>query len=235
MFVLLSTDRHHSGEMMTALSSPTAKRLQRPTWKDSRLAVGVLLILISATLGAHLVGSADDRVPVFVVGADVAAGDAVTPAALKRVEVRLGDGTARYLTALGVPAGGSVFLRDLRAGELVPASAVGSAAQVGVQRLTVPVDARSAVGLLRGTRVDVYVSRRSPGESPDTKPKAVRALDGVAVADVLPVSSGLGSSSQTSVQVYVPSEQVRALVEAIDSDAKVTLVPIAGALTGPVS
>lgn len=220
---------------MTALPASTAKRLQRPTWKDSRLAVGILLVLLSATLGARLVGSVDDRVPVFVAASDVAAGDVVTSGALKRVEVRLGEGTAQYLSGLGAPPDGSFFLRDLRAGELVPSTALGSAGQVGVQRLTVPVEARSALGLLRGTRVDVYVSRRARGESQETSAKAVRVLDDVAVADVLPGSSGLGSSSQTAVQVYVPSEQVRTLVEAIGSEARVTLVPVPGALTGPLS
>jgi hypothetical protein len=221
--------------MMTDLPKPTAKRLQRPSWRDSRLVVGVLLVLVAATLGAKLVGSADDRVPVFAASVDLAAGDEVTSASLRRVDVQLGDGAADYLSAMGAPPVGTYLLRDVRAGELVPSSAVGAAGQVGVQRLTVPVDALSASGLVRGTRVDVYVSAVPVGAGSDAKPTAVRALESVAVADVLSGRAGLGSSAATSVQLYVPSEEVRTLVEAIDAEAKVTLVPVPGALAGSAS
>lgn len=220
---------------MTELPTPNAKRLQRPSWRDSRLVVGVLLVLVAASLGAKLVGSADDRVPVYVAGADLAAGDEVTSSTFRRVDVQLGDGAAAYLSALGEPPEGAFLLRDIRAGELVPASALGSAGEVGVQRLTVPVDAVSAAGLVRGTRVDVYVSDTPSGAPSDAKPKAVRALESVAVVEVLSARSGLGSSSASSVQLYVPSTDVRTLVEAIDAEAKVTLVPVPGALSGSVS
>lgn len=220
---------------MTELPTPTAKRLQRPSWRDSRLVVGVLLVLVAASLGAKLVGSADDRLPVYVAGVDLAAGDEVTSSSFRRVDVQLGDGAAEYLSALGAPPEGTFLLRDLRAGELVPASALGSAVEVGVQRLTVPVDSVSAAGLVRGSRVDVYVSDTPTGAPSDAKPKAVRALESVAVVEVLSARSGLGSGSAGSVQLYVPSADVRTLVEAIDADAKITLVPVPGALSGSVS
>lgn len=220
---------------MTALPTPTAKRLQRPSWRDSRLIVGILLVLVSAALGAKLIGSADDRVPVYVAARDLAAGDEVTSSAFRRVDVLLGEGAAEYLSALGSPRLGGFVLRDVRAGELVPASAVGSATEVGVQRLTVPVDAVSASGLVRGTRVDVYVSDTPTGAPSDAKPKAVRALESVAVAEVLADRGGLGSASASSVQLYVPTAQVQTLVEAVDAEARITLVPVPGALVGSAS
>lgn len=220
---------------MTELPTPTAKRLQLPSWRDSRLVVGVLLVLVAASLGAKLVGSADDRMPVYVAGVDLAAGDEVTSSTFRRVDVQLGDGAAEYLSALGAPPEGTFLLRDLRAGELVPASALGSAVEVGVQRLTVPVDSVSAAGLVRGSRVDVYVSDTPTGAPSDAKPKAVRALESVAVVEVLSARSGLGSGSASSVQLYVPSADVQTLVEAIDAGAKITLVPVPGALSGSVS
>lgn len=217
---------------MTDLPTPVAKRLQRPSWRDSRLVVGVLLVLVSTTLGAKLVASADDRVPVFVASGDLAAGDAVTGQSFKRVDVRLGEGAAAYVSALVATPSGSFMLRDVRAGELVPVTAVGSADRVTVQRLTVRVDAVSAMTLARGTRVDVYVSDTPTGAPSDAKPKAVVALKAVAVADVRSSGGGFGSAATTSVQLYVPSAQVPTLVEAVDAGAKVTLVPVPGAITG---
>ncbi|MEO6999355.1 MAG: hypothetical protein ABI112_14840, partial [Terracoccus sp.] len=60
---------------MTELAKPVAKRLQRPSWRDSRLLVGVLLVLVAATLGAKAVASTDDRVPMWVASGDLVAGD----------------------------------------------------------------------------------------------------------------------------------------------------------------
>ena len=52
---------------MTDLPTPTATRLRRPSWRDSRLLVGVLLVLVSTVLGSVVVARADDRVPVYAV------------------------------------------------------------------------------------------------------------------------------------------------------------------------
>ena len=71
------------GAHMTELASPSAKRLQRPSWRDSRLVVGVLLVVVAATLGAKAVASADDRVPVWVAASNLVAGDEVEAGILR--------------------------------------------------------------------------------------------------------------------------------------------------------
>ena len=81
---------------MTELARPTAKRLQRPSWRDSRLVVGVLLVLVAATLGAKAVASADDRVPVWAAVDDLVAGDRVEAASARTV-------TRRTSTSAGLP------------------------------------------------------------------------------------------------------------------------------------
>lgn len=140
---------------MTELTRPVAKRLARPSWRDSRLLVGVLLVLVAATLGARAVASADDRIPVWVAADDLVAGDSVTETSVRRVDVRLDDDMSAYLTADAVPAAGTFLLRDVPAGELVPRSAVGQAGDIEVQRVTVRADAVSTTGLVRGSRVDL--------------------------------------------------------------------------------
>ncbi|HET7400000.1 MAG TPA: SAF domain-containing protein [Intrasporangium sp.] len=220
---------------MTQLPAPRAKRLQRPSWRDSRLVVGVLLVLLSATLGAKAVASADDRTAHFVAARNLVAGDPISPADLRRVDVRLDATASGYLRADRPAPPGRFAVRDVREGELVPVSAIGTAAEVGVQRLTVRVDAVSATGLTQGTSVDVFLSEKPPGVASTERRRATKALSSVGVAAVLPGSSGLGSNATTSVQLYVPSEKVQTLVEAVDADAKVTLVPVAGAASTPAS
>ncbi len=124
------------------------------------------------------------------------------------------------------------MLRDVRAGELVPASAVGDADAVDVQRVTVRADAMSTTGLARGSRVDVFVTpKASTGATPSTTtPRTKKVLESAAVAAVLTSTGGFGSGSMTSVQIYVPSDKVQPLVEAVDGEAKLTLVPSVGPL-----
>ena len=51
---------------MTDLPDRPVQRLRKPSWRDSRLIAGVLLVLAATTLGSVVVARADDRVPVYV-------------------------------------------------------------------------------------------------------------------------------------------------------------------------
>ncbi|MEO7752557.1 MAG: hypothetical protein ABIS35_04030 [Terracoccus sp.] len=218
---------------MTVIAQPTARRLQRPSWRDSRLVVGIVLVLLAAAIGARAVASTDDRIPVFVAATDLVAGDPVTAASLVRADVRLDDGVAGYLSAARPAPEGTFLLRDVRAGELVPTSAVGAAGEVGVQRVTVRSDATTTTGLLRGARVDVYVTPKVPIGSRDEPPATTRVLQGAGVAAVSAGGGSLGTSGTAAVQLYVPAGQVQTIIEAVDADARLTLVPVPGARSEP--
>ena len=118
----------------------------------------------------------------------------------------------------------------MRAGELVPATAIGSPADVDVRRVTVRADAASTAGLTRGSRVDVFVTPKAMTGGSDTPPETTRLIEGAGVATVSTTTGGLGANATTSVQLYVPAETVQPLVEAVDGDAKLTLVPAVGSV-----
>ncbi len=117
--------------------------------------------------------------------------------------------------------------------ELVPTSAVGGAEQISVQRVTVRCDAATASGLVRGARVDVYVTPKATVGSRDAAPATTRVLQGAGVAAVSVGGGSLGATGAASVQLYVPADQVQSIVEAVDADARMTLVPLPGARPGP--
>ncbi|WP_347350247.1 hypothetical protein [Intrasporangium sp.] len=217
---------------MQHLPTPTAARLRRPSWRDSRLVVGVLLVLLAATLGARLVAGLDDRVPVYVASRDLVVGDPVDAAALTRVDVRLDGDVAPYLSAGSALGPDQFVLRDIRAGELVPRAAVGSGGSLDVQLVTVGVATLSATGLHSGSLVDVFLSDVPAGSEHGTKPTARRVLEGVGVSAVLGASGSFGTAAQTSVQVFVPRAKVKDLIEAVDGGANITLVPVAGPTVG---
>lgn len=217
---------------MSDRPSARAPRIQRPSWRDSRLLVGVLLVLGSVALGSSLVARADDRVPMYAAAGSLTPGQSLTESAVVRVDVRLGEGVAGYLSAREPLPADRVLLRELRPGELVPLSAVGTAEEASLSQVTIAVDPTSAAPLTTGTVVDVFVNPRIAGGSAEEYAGPEVLLERVPVASVDTTGQGLGSSGRgTAVRIMVPSEKVPDLIAAVDLEAKVTVVPVPGAVT----
>ena len=220
---------------MPDIATPKASRLQKPSWKDGRLLVGVLLVLAATVLGSLTVAAADDRVPMYAAAGQLVPGQPLSADRLTRVDVQLGDQADRYLSAAaGVPSG-AYILRDVRPGELVPLSGSGAAGEVCVLPLTRAVDARSAAPLVVGSVVEVYVNPvAADGDAAGRDfAGAELALESVSVAG-LPQSGGRlsGSQADRAVQVMVPKDRIRDLIGQVDLGARVTLVPVPGSRLG---
>jgi hypothetical protein len=211
------------------LAEPTAKRLQRPSWRDARLLVGVVLVLLGTVLGARLIAVADDTTPMYAASTTIRPGDRLTADNLRRVDVQLGDESARYLGATSAVADDSYALREVPEGELVPASAVGSRSAVSVQPVTIEVDASSARGLPAGALVDVWVSPRDTQSTQERYLDATLTLQRVSVSPVNQDSGRFGAASSTmAVQLRVPRDKVAEVIAAVDKQARFTLVPVPG-------
>jgi hypothetical protein len=224
---------------MSDLPTPTASRLRAPSWRDSRLLVGVLLVLVSTVAGAVVIARADDRVPVYAAAGRVAPGERLTADDVTVVRAQLGDGAAPYLPADRPLPADAYALREMRRGELIPTASVGGAAQVGVQQVSLLVDATSAGALSAGSVVDVYVNRPAEGSSGVGAVRYAgpeRVLERVSVVRVAGDDAVLGGATATrAVQVMVPTAAVRDLVGDVDLGARITLVPVPGGVAGPAS
>jgi hypothetical protein len=213
------------------LPVPSARRLQKPGWRDARLLVGLVLVLASVALGSVVVSSADDRTPVWAARGPLVPGKPLTADDLVRVDVQLGSRSSQYLSVGTGLAPGRFVLREVGEGELVPRVAVGTREQVGVQPLVLSVDAGSVAALTVGSRVDVYVNPTDPsatGAAKFTGPEL--ALTGVSVAGLPRTSGGLsgGAGGDRPVQVMAPSSRIRDIIGQVDAGARVTLVAVPG-------
>ena len=137
-------------------ASPAALRARRPSWRDPRLVLGVVLLCGSVVTGARILDGADDTVAVLAVQGPLAAGQVIEASELTTVRLRFADETdaERYLPG-GSEIGGAVALRALGAGELVPRDAVGSTGPAALTELPLTlhagrVPAAVRVGLLGG-------------------------------------------------------------------------------------
>lgn len=209
--------------------SPRARRLRRPSWRDSRLLVGVLLVLLSVAGGVRLVASLDETTPVYAAARPILPGQEVAAEDVVAVRVRMDAPMAHYVDGTQRLAPGTVALRQVARGELVPAGALGTASEARDKTVTVPVDPAAAQTLTVGTTVDVWVSRRDP-EQVGTAYLDPELLLSRAVVAATPASSnalGMGIG-RAAVQVVVPADRVGAVISSVDQEAKVTLVPSPG-------
>jgi len=196
------------------LPRPAAARLPRARWLDTRLVVGLLLVLVSVALGAKVVADADERVEVWSVTRDLAADTPLGPEDVRITSVRLDDTAAAYVSAAEDLAG-VVLQRPVGRGELLPLSAVAPAGAGDQRRMVIEVDRAGAAGLTKGRAVDVYVVREPAGDETAAPPELV--LAGVTVAEDVRSSDGaFGSSSdRAGVPVLVDRGDVPAVIDAV--------------------
>lgn len=188
--------------------------------------MGVLLVLASMVAGAEILSSSNDTVAVWAATRTLSAGSALDADSLVVRQVRLSAGEDRYLPAADVPAAGSVLLRTIGEGELIPRSAVGSARALKVRPVTVALTGAAPDGLVAGAQVEIWVGTREPGQ--DRKYATPELLvSGAEVSGVREDKSAF-SSGGMSAEVLVPLDNIAALLAALANEDSVTLTPVPG-------
>jgi hypothetical protein len=188
---------------------------------DPRLIIGMVLIAASTLGGWALITGLDDSSEVYVARDTVTPGTPIDAGDLAVVSVRLGSGTAAYLTPADLPPGGLVVSRTIEAGELVPRSAVDETDRTGLATIVVPSRGALPTGLGAGSRVDVWTARQV--DHGGFEPPTVLAAD-AEVAGVVE-SDGMVASENVSVELLVPREKVAALLQALAAGDAIDLVP----------
>jgi len=202
--------------MTEAVSSP-ATRLVVPRWLDARVAVGLLLVLVSIAAGARIVSSAGHLTSVYAAAHELVPGEQLTADDLAVVQVRLGSGGSRYLAASAAAPVGYVVNRVVGTHELLPAAALSPGTDLADTReVTVPVQAgHLPAGLGHGDLVDVYVTPKVASGRDVPLPTLV--LSKVAVDSREGGSRGFGGDSALAVVLLVHDRDVPAVVHAVES------------------
>lgn len=156
------------------MESAHATRLRRARWRSPQLVLGVLLVLISTVAGVRIVAGADDTVPVWVAVRDLNAGMPLTDDLVEIRHVVIDGGPGVYHS--GEVDESHVVQRDVRAGELIPRTAVAAAddgpGTQAVRLLTVALpsaEVPAALGV--GDAVDVWLAPAVDGEAELAAPR----------------------------------------------------------------
>jgi hypothetical protein len=214
-----------TGRADTTPGGPVPRRVRPPRWLDLRLVLGVLLVLGSVLLGARVIAAADATVPVWSAAGDLAAGTVLSAGDLVAVPVRLEDAAGGYLATSTHPEG-RVLGRAVRAGELVPRSALEEV--TGLVQLALPVQAGYVPPSLgRGQLVDVYaVADPAVGATGQTGGDVDLVVEAAPVQAVTGRGDGVLSTATTTVQVVValPAADAAGVLEGIGGRGLVVVV-----------
>lgn len=188
--------------------------------------IGLLLVLASTAGVIALLNSQNTTVQVYSARGDIAVGTPLTVDDLVAVPVRLGEATSAYLPLTGgVPEHG-VALRLITQGELVPASAIGTADELDRKPVGLAVEDPLPTGTSAGDRVDVWVSLRTDSNT-YAEPRLL--LEAAEISELTVGESALGGSASTSVQVLVDDATMPELLDALSNDARIAVVLDPGA------
>jgi len=202
-------------------SGGPATRLAKPSWKDPRLLLGILLVLSAVAAVVALVGSADKTVDMYVARDTLVVGQTVTADAFATVKVRLGDVDDKYFPAGAVISANAVAVRMVPKGELVPRSSIGGVDGLDRKPASVTVTEPLPKEVVVGSRVDVWVALPNDRNGFD---KPLLMLPGAEVAALNAESMALGSGKTTQLLVLVSDEQMPQILGAIANKAKVAVV-----------
>jgi hypothetical protein len=213
----------------TTLPAEHAARLRRPSWRDTRLLVGLVLVLASVALGARVIALADDTVPVYAARAALPPGTPLTSDNLIVARARITGADGRYLDARDPLPSGRVLLRQVGPGEIVPLSAIGSADALATRPVTVPLQGSPPAGLVTGALADVWASERAPGTGAAGEYVAPKRIaQSVEVFHVTDEGDSLAAASGSSVEVLLDEDELPQVLDALANDARTAVVPVPG-------
>jgi hypothetical protein len=214
-----------------SIDGPVAPRLRRPTWRDPRLLIGLVLLLSSVALGARIVALADHTEPVYAARATLPTGTPLTAEVLDVVRLRLSGTDAAYLDARRPLPIGQVLIRTVGAGEIIPLASIAPAAQILSRPVSIPLEGEAPAGLTAGGLVDLWASARrrdAVGGGFDEPERIARTVEVFAVRTP---GTGLSTSRAASVEVLLPSETLAPVLDALANQARVVVLPVPGSMT----
>lgn len=196
----------------TDLTAPRASRIRMSRRADMRLWLGLVLVVASMFVGAHLMSRDAPTVSVWQASRDLSAG---APAQhVRPVTVALGAVSQDYLTIDEQPSGELRF--PIAEGELIPRSALVDPSVEPVRIVTIGVDPLHApIDVVAGDRVDIW---STPGDGSAVGPvgdPSVTMAPTLVLADVLVESVSTDTmGSQLAVVVRVSPQDVPIVVQA---------------------
>ncbi|MDA3021078.1 MAG: hypothetical protein O2943_00165 [Actinomycetota bacterium] len=209
--------KQHQGQLSAQVP---AQRMRVVRWRDLRLWIGLVIILLAMFAGAFLLSRGEQTTTVWRASSDLSVG--AIPVATP-VTVSLGAAQDQYLLA-SEPLTGQLRW-PVAAGDLIPRGALGFSPMLNARLVTLPVDPLHApVHMATGDVVDIWSTPADLAGGVTAQP--VLVLASVTVAEVAADAVGVGG--EIAVVVEIPAAAADQLVAAARSGLiDLVAVPIA--------
>ena len=185
--------------------------------KNSRLAMGLSLLIIALSAASLISKEANRTVLVWASVGDLAPGQVITPTDITPASVLLAQTAKNYLSSSAQIVGTTVISK-ISAGDLIPVAAISTEVDPSDKRL-VPLTVEITdlpIALVRGDVIDIYAIAKKDSNSIIT-PELLAA--GVSVEQVLERSN----SGSVSVLVILNNDQVLSALNLI-TDSRLVIV-----------
>lgn len=203
---------------MSGMSSPTAGRLKRPSWRDPRLLIGLVLIAIAVVAVAAAMRASDSTQPYYAAKHVLTPGMQLTEADVVVTNVRVAKGLYVAADSTAGPWGSTVT-RVVGQGELVPADAVGAAGDVDVRAVAVRTATPLAEDIGPGSVVDVWLTAPT-----DAGVVSTPVADSLVVSQVEHDDGAFAVGSAETVYVLVPQAALGDFLGAVATDGDISIV-----------
>jgi hypothetical protein len=224
-------DRGHDERVNLGITDvPAARRISPPGWRDPRLWIGLAIVAASIVVGALVLGTSDEAVPVWAASDTLGAGHQLTAddLAVRRVRFEDAGAAALYFRADRPLPAGLRLGHEVAAGELLPRAAVSRSSGREVREVPVSVardQVPGAVGV--GDVVDVYLrpaSRTGCAGTPVCDGQPV--LSGVTVSDAPPTDETFGSDGSRMLVLAMSATEAERFFSAVATtdDGSLTVV-----------
>ncbi|WP_430868550.1 hypothetical protein [Demequina aurantiaca] len=210
------------GVFMIGTAGPTVGRLKRPSWRDPRLLIGLVLIAVAVVAVSALTRASDSTAPYFAAKQVLTPGTVLTEADVVVVRVRVP--TDVYVSAEGDDAPwGEVVTRVVGEGELLPVAAVAQAKDVDLRAVAVRTATPLAKDIGTGSVVDIWLTQEAAGV-----PESSLIAQSVVVSQVESDDGAFAVGSGETVYVLVPQADMSDFLGSVATEGAISIVGRAG-------
>lgn len=203
--------------------SVIAERMHKPGWKDPKLLMGLLLIVISLVAVVGVINATNKTQTYYVANRDISVGDSVEPSDLKVVEVRLGEADGLYLAASEELNQSIHAKQHIQKGELISANALQEPDEQGRRQVAIVLDSTVASSFSAGDYADIWVSHQEENGTSYSAP--IQVMQAAEISQINTEDSMIGSTGKTAVQILVTDTALAEVLDAINNESKINLVP----------
>lgn len=200
-----------------------AARIRTPSWRDPRLIVGIILVVLSVTGVVALVQSMDARKGYWAASTDIVPGAPVSAEDFHIVQASMSESSGHYWLADDRLPPDFLVSSTVRQGELLPVRDVAESDPDGRHQVGVRVSADMPGSIAIGSRTDAWVALTSDdGRGFDEPTKLVSNAEVIGLDEN---TSAFATADTITVYLMVAEEALPTVLDAQANGAEISLVP----------